>query len=117
MHVCARTQNLEIMTLLLRYNGSAAVDNFKDETAVTIASDLGDTNMIELLAPNTVSLFQKYLSVQIVTSPTDSPKNGDDALRTELFADIQENEELEYGDAAIDSVLDGICTLCCCLGL
>lgn len=81
MIVGAKTQNLKIMSLLLHYNGSAVVENYKDENALTIASDLGNEEMMELLAPTTCSIFQKYLSVQA----TMSIRQSADPFRVDLF--------------------------------
>jgi len=48
-----RLRDLRVAALLSKYGAHSNVFNFKNETPFTIAAQIGDLDMIELLAPNT----------------------------------------------------------------
>ena len=62
LHTAVRTTDLKVVTVLSKHRADASIKNKKGETALTIAKDNNDADIIELLAPETQEVIRQRLA-------------------------------------------------------
>eukprot|EP00486_Rosalina_sp_Unknown_P013371 CAMPEP_0201579198 /NCGR_PEP_ID=MMETSP0190_2-20130828/26613_1 /ASSEMBLY_ACC=CAM_ASM_000263 /TAXON_ID=37353 /ORGANISM="Rosalina sp." /LENGTH=356 /DNA_ID=CAMNT_0048013345 /DNA_START=25 /DNA_END=1092 /DNA_ORIENTATION=- len=75
LHTAVKTRDLKMVTLLSKYLADPKIKNKNLETAITIAKDNNDFDIIELLAPETQKIIRQRL-VTVGEQKAPSPIDG-----------------------------------------
>eukprot|EP00486_Rosalina_sp_Unknown_P002567 CAMPEP_0201567996 /NCGR_PEP_ID=MMETSP0190_2-20130828/8812_1 /ASSEMBLY_ACC=CAM_ASM_000263 /TAXON_ID=37353 /ORGANISM="Rosalina sp." /LENGTH=356 /DNA_ID=CAMNT_0047988635 /DNA_START=35 /DNA_END=1102 /DNA_ORIENTATION=+ len=94
LHTAVRIRDLKVVTLLSKYKANPEIKNKKDETALTIATENRDDDILELLSPDTQEIIRQRLGSGDSKAGLDLPStdiNKDDTTRSEVYHDMADD--------------------------
>ena len=112
LHTAVRTRDLKVVTLLSKYLADPNITNRQFDTPLTMATDNGDDDIVELLAPDTQKLIRdRFASVAIrpdvkLIDHSKALTFRSTKLDTDPFGIHQQGSTGNYSDLADDILKD-----------
>jgi len=97
LHTAARVREVKCAALLFKYEADVDITNNQHETALTIAAENKDEDIIELLSPATQQLISQHITRNSQEYDSDDPDNVPDL----------ENMTTSRLDTEMDDILSG----------